>query len=166
MSAYRPLDPAGRGTGSSQPGRPTFGPGRDTFQPPAELPSGYLAKGYFDEKGNCWPQVIQDWPRQISHSLDQSRPQMKTAQLRGRFFTEVRRLETKLKAGRNFDAIRPELLKIGAFAEQAVNKKKVPLLFKQFIDANLRLATKGEKEFTDGFVNHFECVVAYFPERK
>lgn len=90
---------------------------------------------------------------------------MTTAQLRGRFFAEVRRLEQKLRAVRDYDAIRPEILKLKIYAEDAEKKRKVPLLFKQFIEANVRWAAKDEKYFVEGFVNHFECVVGYFPGR-
>lgn len=127
------------------------------------LPVGYLQKGYFDNKGNILPEVILDWPRDIARNLASSRPQMKTAQLRGRFFAEVRRLETRLESVKDYDAIRSDVLKLSVYAEQGVNKGKVPSIFKQFIDANVKLATKGQKEFK-AFVDHFECVVGFFPE--
>lgn len=134
------------------------------FAPRPQLPAGYLQKGYFDEKGNILPQVIQDWPKTIADALFKAQPRMTSSQLRGAFFGEVRRQEKRLEVIRDFDAIRPDLLKLGVFATNRKNKKKVPPLFEEFITANLRWASRSEKDFKQGFVNHFECVVGYYPE--
>ncbi len=40
-----------------------------------------------------------------------------------------------------------------------------PPLFKQFIEHNLKWAAKDRKAFMNGFMPHFECVVAYFPKK-
>jgi len=134
------------------------------FPPPPKLPTDYLQKGYFDDKGNPLPEIIIDWPKAIADTLSGIRPPMSSSQLRGAFFTEVRRLEKRLDATHDFNAIRPEILKLRAFAADRRKKRKIPLLFEEFIEANLRWATRGEKEFRKGFVPHFECVVAYYPE--
>jgi hypothetical protein len=106
---------------------------------------------------------------------------MATGQLRS-FFTEVRRLEKILDATDDFESIRYQIQKLTSFAEYAINKKggcqtrkgeglridiegyNVPHLFKQFIEKNVFLAQKGREEFKAGFVNHFECLVGYYPE--
>ena len=130
-------------------------------QPPVPpgLPPGYLQKGYFDAKGNLLPEVILDWSKEIARNLVAGR--MTTSQLRG-FFKEARSLETRLEAAEDFDIVRPGVLKLSVFAAQAFNKGKVPILFQQFIDTNVKLAARGEKEFM-AFVSHFECVVGFFP---
>ena len=145
--------------------RPSYGSHRpDGYPQQDELPVGYLQRGYFDEKGNLLPQVLEDWPQEIAQNLFHANPKMTTSQLRGAFFNEVRRIENKLDATHDFDAIKPELLKLKAYAEDRKKKNKVPQLFEKFIEANLRWATRSEKDFRQGFVNHFECVVAYYPE--
>lgn len=167
-SSFGPFQgsPASSGQGGAlPPQKPGGGP---SFPNPVgfslKLPDGYLARGYFDEKGNPWPSVILEWPRDIADKLAQSRPQMTTAQLKGRFFAQVRRIEGKLDSLKDYDAVRQDVLKLEAFVEDAAKKNKVPDLFRQFIRANVKEAAKGEREFRRGFVNHFECVVAYFPE--
>ncbi len=134
------------------------------FQPQPKLPAGYLQRGYFDDKGNLLPQVIQEWAKAVADGLSNSKPIMTTSQLRGAFFSEVRRLEKKLNVTKDFDALRPELLKLSVYAADRKKKKKIPILFEEFINANLRWASRGEKDFREGFVNHFECVVGYYPE--
>lgn len=142
--------------------RQSYPPRREQEQP--ALPAGYLRNGYFDTSNNTLPEVIVDWPKDLAGNLYASR-QMKTAQLR-RFFNEARRIEGKLDAGASFPSLKPEILKFDNYAADAVKKKKAPPLFKEFIEQNLKWATKEEKAFRRGFIPHFEAVVAYFPEAK
>ena len=139
------------------PGR--GGPGRP---PLPELPNGYLVKGYFDDSGNILPTVVVEWPQDIARKLRQGG--LESSQLR-RFFSEVRHLEGQLQAGKDFAAVRGSLLKLGAYAADAEKKRKAPPLLRQFIEQNLKWATRDPKSFLKGFVQHFECIVAYFPER-
>lgn len=127
----------------------------------SRLPPGYLQNGYFDAAGNIRPEVIVDWPRTLAESLARD---MKTAQVR-RFFSEVRRLQGRLKAGTPFAALRPEVLKLDGYAENAVKRKNAPPLFQQFIRKNLEWATRDERHL-DAFVDHFESLVAYYPETR
>lgn len=127
------------------------------------LPPDYLKTGYFDEKGNVLPAVVIDWPRKLAQQLDEQR--MAVAQLRN-FFAEVRRIEKQLEAGASFPALKARILKLDPYAEYAVNKNTAPRLFKLFIEANLKWAVRDRKSFSEGFVNHFESLVAYFPKTK
>lgn len=126
------------------------------------LPPRYLEGGYFDSAGNLLPEVIVDWAEDIAGKLH--RGKMATAQLR-RFFNEVRRIELKLHKVGNFEQAQPEILKLIAYASDAVKKNKAPSLFNDFIRQNVKWAAHGEKEFS-GFVNHFECVVGFFPRTR
>lgn len=134
--------------------------------PQPKLPDGYLKEGYFDDKGNPLPQVLQKWPIDIADALFKARPRMTTNQLRGAFFAEVRRLERKLGATCDFDMVRPELLKLNAYVVDRRKKYKVSALFEEFITVNLREAARGEQEFINGFVPHFECLVGFYPETR
>lgn len=127
------------------------------------LPPDYLKTGYFDEKGNVLPAVIIDWPQTIALQLD--RQKMTSTQLRN-FFAEVRRIDKQLEAGAAFPSLKPRILKLDAYAEYSFNKTTSPKLFRQFIEANLKWAVKDRKSFSEGFVSHFESVVAYFPKVK
>jgi CRISPR/Cas system CSM-associated protein Csm2 small subunit len=135
-----------------------------SFSNQPSLPPGYLKDGYFDSTGNMFPVLIIEWPNEIARALHSSDPQLKTAQLR-KFFQEVRRQEGRLTSGIGFTTLKTEILKLDSYAENATKKRNAPLLFRNFIAQNVKLASKDEKSFK-AFVTHFECIVAYYPEIK
>jgi len=126
------------------------------------LPADYLKNGYFDSNGNIFSEVIVEWPRDIAKKLDTAG--MGSAQIRN-FFNEARRIEGQLVAGQDFDALRGHILQLDAYAASAQTRGNAPPLFKQFVEQNLKWATKDRKSFANGFIPHFECVVAYFPKK-
>jgi CRISPR/Cas system CSM-associated protein Csm2 small subunit len=128
------------------------------------LPQGYLKDGYFDISGNIFPALIIDWANEIARALHSSDPQLKTAQLR-RFFQEVRHQEGRLTSGIDFAIIRTEILKLDSYAENAAKKHNAPLLFRNFIGQNVKIASKDANAFK-AFVTHFECIVGYYPDTK
>ena len=146
------------GGGSSPPYREGASP-----QQPLRLPEGYLAQGYFDANGYIHPQVVVDWPRDIARKLNEAH--LETSQLR-KFFSEARHIEGQLNAGKEFAALRGRILKLDAYAADALKKNNAPPLFKQFIEQNLKWAADNKKSFLDGFIPHFENVVAYFRKNK
>ena len=85
------------------------------------------------------------------------------AQLR-RFYNEAVRIQEQIAVGRSFESVRSELLMLDSFAQAAVTKNKAPMLFKLFIEKNLEIAKKDKKSFENGFVQHFMCIVNYFPD--
>jgi CRISPR type III-A-associated protein Csm2 len=137
---------------------------RPTFSSQSLLPPGYLKDGYFDNNGNIFEEVIIQWPQQLARDLHGSRPQLKTTQLR-KFFQETRRQEGRLTSGIPFTTVKTEIQKLDSYAENALKKNNTPVLFRMFIGQNVKLATKDEKSFR-AFVNHFECIVGYYPETK
>lgn len=146
---------------SMQDSRRRFPP-RGGPPPRYELPQGYLARGYFDTAGNILPQTVVDWPRAIAANLASAG--LQTAQLR-KFFSEARLIEGQLRAGADFAALRGRMLKLDAYAADAVKKGNAPPLFRQFIQQNLKWASTDTKSFLEGFIPHFESVVAYFPKK-
>ncbi len=140
-------------------------PGRRSHPHPSQagqLPAGYLAKGYFDEKGNPLPEIIIDWPQQLARALEKE--SMTSAQLRN-FFGELRKIESQLVAGKSFSEVKARIYRLAPLAANAVNKEKVPPIFKDFIEKNLQVATKDEKSFLQGFLLHFESLVGYFSKK-
>jgi len=133
-------------------------------QQQSSLPVGYLKDGYFDKNDNILDEVIMQWPQHLAKVFHESRPQLKTTQLR-RFFHEARRQEARLTSGIPFTSIRTEIQKLDSYAENALKKNNAPVLFRNFIGQNVRLAVKGEKSFR-AFVTHFECIVGYYPDTK
>jgi CRISPR/Cas system CSM-associated protein Csm2 small subunit len=154
------------GKGGSSYGGPGRPPPQRSFQPgggAGNWPPDYLKAGYFDDKGNLLPSVVVEWPRQIATMFDAGGLQM--AQLR-RFFAEVRLIEGQLITGKDFSVLKPRILKLESYAFDSVKKGKAPQVFKEFFEKNIKWASANKKGFLVGFLNHFECVVAYFPKAK
>jgi len=124
------------------------------------LPEGYLNEGYFDENGNLRPQLITTHALSIAQAL--AGADMTTAALR-RFFGKVRFAQRRLDSTGDFSTVIPEILALKPYAANAVTRQVVPSLFRQFIDCNVDLAIRDAKSFREGFVKHFEYVVAFFP---
>jgi CRISPR type III-A-associated protein Csm2 len=86
---------------------------------------------------------------------------MKSAQLR-RFFNKARGIESKLDRGGDFEAIEADIYGFKRDVAYQVGRGVVPEEFQQFIDRNVELAVVDERSFREGFMQHFESVLAYF----
>jgi len=119
----------------------------------------YFQSGYFDEKGNVRPEVLDTTAMEVAKRLGNAG--MKSAQMR-RFFNKARGIEARLGRDKDFDAIRADILSFKSDVVYQVGRKVVPEEFKQFIDRNIELAVADEKSFKEGFLRHFQSVLAYF----
>jgi CRISPR type III-A-associated protein Csm2 len=86
---------------------------------------------------------------------------MKSHQLR-RFFNKARGIEAKLEREKDFEAVKADILGFKRDVAYQVGRGVVPAEFKQFIDRNVELAVEDKKSFKQGFLQHFESVLAYF----
>ena len=136
-----------------------FFPSRVDREPPG-LPRGYLQGGYFQPDGNIRPEVIVDWAEEVARVLGDARPEMTYTQLR-RFYNKMLSIKQKLDAGSHFPKLVGELLTLKRDAADSVGKENAPQLFKEFIDRNVNLAIEKESNFKEGFLQHFQSVVAY-----
>ena len=137
---------------------------RTAFQSQPSLPQGYLKEGYFDKNGNILEEVVILWPQHLAKAFHESRPQLKTSQLR-RFFQEVRHQEGRLLSGISFASLKIEIMKLDSYAVNTLKRNNAPTIFKRFIEQNIKFATKDEKSFK-AFITHFECIVGYYPNTK
>lgn len=128
----------------------------------SSLPANYLARGYFDERGNLRAELITTYAKEIAHALDRSR--MTSASLR-KFFGKVKSAQRRLDSSNDFHAIVPDVLALEPYVNNAVTRGVVPPLFREFIERNLAIATKDKKSFREGFTKHFEYVIAFFPKK-
>lgn len=138
------------------------------------LPQSYLAEGYFNEHGHLRGELITSHAKEIAQTLTQTKVKMTAAALR-KFFGKVRAIQRSLQSRhtkssqtmeRDFEAVIPDILALEPYVNNAVTREVVPDLFKTFIERNVKLAVKKEKSFSEGFVKHFEYVVAFFPRSK
>lgn len=144
-------------------------PGQSRDRPPDDFWAGYLKNGYFDEAGNLLARLVVEDADEVAHRLAQGRTRdsqgLAPGQLR-RFYNKAKALEQKVDAGVSFAALVSELRTLQPLAAEAVAKEKAPPEFKTFIDKNLKWAATDQKSFQQGFLVHFQSVVAYFAYEK
>ncbi len=127
------------------------------------LPGDYLQGGYFEE-GHLRDDLIVTQPQQLAHAF--VKIGLTKGQMR-RFYSHVRQIERRLQGNDLFPAVRPALLELQPLVADAVGRAKSSgsgdyELFKQFIDRNVECAQQDKKHFLEGFLPHFQYVVAYF----
>lgn len=132
----------------------------DCHNKPAALPKNYLINGYFDEKGNLYEDLITDTASLLAYNFGKGRNGLTTSQLR-RFFSHVRAVENRLNMLGSYNLVKSEIQKLKPFAAEAFGKNKIPKVFYKFIEKNMALV-KDKKSFKNGFIEHFQAVVAYF----
>jgi CRISPR type III-A-associated protein Csm2 len=128
------------------------------------LAADYLGEGYFEVHGGvlCRKEgIVTQKAQEVAKSLGYGKPKMTSHQLR-RFFMHARRLEQRLRYGTTFECIKSEIERLITYAVDARAKQKIPEDFETFIRANVAFALQSEEHFTQGFMPHFEAVVAFF----
>ena len=142
--------------------RGRYPPGREQRQP--ELPQRYLEGGYFDDSGNIKCDLLTHTAEQVARVLGNSG--VTSTQLR-RFFMQVRSIEREL-GPKAFPELVPQIQSLQPAVANYVGRGKDPgererrKSLKWFIDRNVEFATKDQKNFEEGFIPHFESIVAYY----
>lgn len=128
-----------------------------------ELWPDYLKQGYFDAKGNLLPDlVIRGNMEAFASDMANARPALTTHQIR-RFFQHCRAVEARLRAKTStWERELTSVITLDRAAADAFGKSpaKIPRLFHDFIQKNVA-AVKTEKDFLDGFLQHFEALVGF-----
>ena len=150
------------GDSTSQNPRPPQGNLRADFE-------AYLKRlnegGYFDDEKNLREELIVRDADMVARAL--ANGGITASQLR-RFFNMSRGIEQQLENKKDFKALVPRIAKLQPFAaaligkEQNERKRKDLEVLLDFIDVNAQKGRESEKAFRDGFLEHFESVVAYF----
>ncbi|HOE12834.1 MAG TPA: type III-A CRISPR-associated protein Csm2 [bacterium] len=133
---------------------------------------GYLAKGYFDDKGHLWTEYVgREKVEHLAEAMANAYPPLNKHQLR-RFFQHCRRIEARLKSkSASWAEVYPDVKKLDIAAADGFGKssRKIPELFYEFIKMNVAKVNL-EKDFLEGFLPHFEALVGFgslhFKERE
>lgn len=140
-------------------------------QKTSALPDKYLDGGYFDEKGHIKPELITNVAESIARTLVEAN--VTSAQLR-RFFGHVRSVEREFTQKGGGEEIFTELIsQVQSLKPMVANyvgrapgswDRERREVFKKFIDRNVdkTLSGKMAKNFKEGFIPHFESIVAYY----
>jgi CRISPR type III-A-associated protein Csm2 len=141
---------------------PAAAPARPSAQTDFRFDAGYLAAGYFRQEGEkryLRPEVLDSAAINVAKALGNAG--MKSAQLR-RFFSKARGIEAKLDRDGDFQQILADIYGFKRDVAYQVGRKIVPEQFREFINRNVDLAVIDQQSFKQGFLQHFESVVAYF----
>jgi len=129
------------------------------FPASRELPVGYLEGGYLTPSGALRRELLTDWAEQIAYSLA-AIPSDSTAQQLRVFRNHVRRAQDAFEFGKQpVDRVLNEIRKLKAFAVERAARRKVPEVFRRFIEANVDRVI-DEKTLL-AFAQHFQAVAAY-----
>jgi CRISPR type III-A-associated protein Csm2 len=117
--------------------------------------------GYFDGQGHLRPEFVsKQGVEPLARKFAEEKLNM--AQLR-RFFNHCREIERRLRSKQTtWEEERTNVAKLAAFAADAAGKSppKIPRSFLDFIDRNVG-AVRTERDFLDGFMEHFEALVGF-----
>lgn len=123
------------------------------------LPAEYttkLSKGYFDTNNRLWEEFVTTMASDVAVLFKG----LKNHQLR-RFYGHAKAAENRLRMTGDWNAVNLDIKKLSPFASEAKGKDKIPHSFYEFIDTNIN-AIKTRKDFEEGFMEHFQAVVAFF----
>jgi len=129
------------------------------------LPKDYLKHGYFDSQGVLRPEMVVEHAEAVARALGKAK--VTSTQLR-RFFNKARLVEQHLDSGASWESQKSELLTLKPLAANVVGRassrreREKLEIFRTFIEKNVGWAVDSEKSFREGFLVHFQSVIAYF----
>jgi CRISPR/Cas system CSM-associated protein Csm2 small subunit/predicted nucleic acid-binding Zn-ribbon protein len=122
---------------------------------PAGFPSDYLRSGYFSGTA-LRDEVLDRWAREVGALLVARG--LAALQMRA-FYAHVKRAEASSKAGREFQLVREELLKMRPVAAARLGRRLIPGEFADFLDRNLELVKDAAS--MRAFGEHFQAVAGF-----
>jgi len=125
--------------------------------------SELLLDSYYDKDSHLLKAVFIDIPLKLANIFSNDKPPLGTKQLRDFLGLILKARNKALFKG--IDAARPILYKCQADLEYQLKRKVIPDSFSRFMKHHISLAEKNEK-LLDGFYQHLDSVVCYFPIKK
>jgi len=111
-----------------------------------------LSEGYFIKDDFIKNEFVLDFAKMKNVN--------KPTQIR-KYFDYCYKIYGVYKVKRNFLYVQSELPKLMAHLNSALKKGLISKDFFTFMDRNIELAIAGEKNFTKGFIPHFEAVIGF-----
>lgn len=119
--------------------------------------ANYLRQGYVDPEGGYRREI---YCEEAQFVVEKLRYGTSVHALR-RFYNRIKGLERSMDRGRRFDENKTQLYALHPHAVYAKERQLVSKFFPEFIQRNITQAVANWEQF-EGFVKHFESVVAYF----
>ncbi len=114
---------------------------------------------YFDDTGVLRCDYLTKLAKEWARTFGAAKPKLTTHQLRA-FYQHVKRQQAAVKNGRPFREVLVEICKLKPFARERAEKETIPAEFEEFVSLNVD-KVKDQKTFLEGFVEHFQAIVAY-----
>ncbi len=121
-----------------------------------------ISSGYFTEKDYLKENLIIEYPQLLANLFVQKGN--KVNQVRN-YFDQVVNIAGVYKINKDFRRVKIELNKLIPMVTKSFDKQNISNEFKEFIIENVKQAVKDEESFIKGFLQHFECLVNYYPSK-
>jgi CRISPR type III-A-associated protein Csm2 len=145
--------------------------------PPSNDPlREYLVGGYFDQTGHLKQEVFIKWPKDMTEALSQPKVKATKNSLRA-FYSMLRMAKTQFDSQRTrgedaWGNAKTQLLKMRTAAQYQGTRGVISQVCREkFLDKNIDLVlAKGIDpesfaKYFNAFVEHFQAVIAYLPEK-
>jgi CRISPR/Cas system CSM-associated protein Csm2 small subunit len=119
-----------------------------------------LLKTYHDPKGNMLKEVYIHTPQELANIFAKDKPLLGTKQLR-EFHLKILKARNKALL-KGIDGAKHILYECQKDLEYQLKRGIIPYSFAEFMKHHLALAERDEKSL-DGFFQHLDSVVCYFP---
>lgn len=141
----------------------------------AGLPKDYIPRRFFDASGHLLQQLFLEWPVQITDALAMARPKATKNSLRA-FYSMLRMAKNQFDAQRNepqtaWGDAKTQLYKLRTAAQYQSTRNVISRLCQDFLNSNIDAVLQEGKDpelfgkYFNAFVEHFQAVMAYLPER-
>jgi len=134
-------------------------PGGAGGRPARGLPVPERYPEYFSSEKVLRPEYLTDLAEAIAGAFRSARPELTKNQLRA-FYSHAKRREASARSDRPWAEVYTDLVKMVPIAGERAAKGIIPREFEEFIRRNVD-KSKDRASFLDGFIEHFQAVVAY-----
>lgn len=121
-----------------------------------------IARGYFYEQNYLHEDLIIKYPMLLAELFAQKGNKVNQVY---NFYEQVINISGVYKINKDFRRVRVELQKLISSASKSYDRGNITVEFKDFISENINQAIKSEDAFVYGFVEHFQCLVNYYPSK-
>lgn len=133
----------------------------------AKLPDGYLANGYYEydsEKNKSLKTIyVLRFAKDVADAITNGEKAIKKTQLRKYYDAVVKYTDEYQKGEITEKQMLASISELASLAFQAVQKKKAPRIFEEFMSKNIETIKNADDALA--FKRHFMAIVCYFPEK-
>lgn len=119
-----------------------------------------LSNGYFIKDDYIRKEFVLDYAKELAKEFSKNDDVNKPTQIR-KYFDYCDKIYGVFKAKKDFFYVQAELPKVIPHLNNALKKGLITNDFYSFMEKNIELALIEEKNFSKGFIPHFEAVIGF-----